>query len=378
MSKNSCEIVKRIKPRRGNGRVLIASALLVLASSGQAQAAPHWGEFKKDHCTKPGHRQYSAILWGIPWGKSWQAACDETPAQVNGTRFSKPTRCKNTRAAMWGEFDVPDPSCVAKGSVSTDLAAQTRGQLGGYGRLMRQAERSLKRFESQLRSGRKIEQLSDPELQAAAADEGFQSITISLVGDGSYILGVNGAPGVAHSLKDWSGLRGIVSVGLTIGTSISLDGELQLGFWKAPKDGLTGWLWGVGLGGHYYGGLSAAGYWDMAQPPKFQGFVVGLGPGFGVEGEIGLAATEYMDTIGGLAKDIGAVIGGGQTERGVELGGACRVGADCKGYRAPLGNAGGVACCNNRCVKTERDWAGVWWCPAECRKAPFAAPGSCG
>jgi hypothetical protein len=77
-----------------------------------AAAAENWGEFKRDHCTKLGVRQHSSILWNIPKGSSWEAACAAMPADIDGQHFDSPTRCVNTVFNMWGEFDVADASCM--------------------------------------------------------------------------------------------------------------------------------------------------------------------------------------------------------------------------------------------------------------------------
>ncbi|HEV2991883.1 MAG TPA: phosphatidylserine/phosphatidylglycerophosphate/cardiolipin synthase family protein [Candidatus Angelobacter sp.] len=77
-------------------------------------SCPSWGAFKQDDCSGLKKRQFSAILQDIPAGLSWEAACAQTPATVRGTSFSSPTRCRNTVVAMWGEFDLPDDSCVAR------------------------------------------------------------------------------------------------------------------------------------------------------------------------------------------------------------------------------------------------------------------------
>ncbi|RKG79393.1 hypothetical protein D7V88_28725 [Corallococcus terminator] len=78
--------------------------------SATAWAEPHWGEFKKGLCTAVGKRQHSAILWGIKG--SWEEACKKTPAIINGQNFAGPTRCKNEKVSMWGEFDVDDTECM--------------------------------------------------------------------------------------------------------------------------------------------------------------------------------------------------------------------------------------------------------------------------
>jgi hypothetical protein len=73
--------------------------------------AMNWGTFEADSCTSTDYRQYSAILWNIPWGQSWEQACANMPATINGYYFSHPSRCVNAGGHMWGEFDVPDSSC---------------------------------------------------------------------------------------------------------------------------------------------------------------------------------------------------------------------------------------------------------------------------
>ncbi len=75
---------------------------------------PRWGEFKDDGCKAVGLRQYSAILWDIPSGASWETTCKATSATVAGQRFSSPSRCVNTGTNIWGQFDVSDNSCATQ------------------------------------------------------------------------------------------------------------------------------------------------------------------------------------------------------------------------------------------------------------------------
>ncbi len=98
------------------GAIVFASA----AAQSPLSAAPHWGSFKKDDCTQifPGKRQYSAVLHGIPWGQSWEQACANMPATINGEHFDRPTRCVNAGFNMWGEFDVSDDGCEANWAAS--------------------------------------------------------------------------------------------------------------------------------------------------------------------------------------------------------------------------------------------------------------------
>lgn len=71
----------------------------------------NWGSFQQDHCTANCQRQFSAILWNIPWGKDWTTACKNTPANINNKQFSGAKRCPQSWGRQWGQFDVPDTSC---------------------------------------------------------------------------------------------------------------------------------------------------------------------------------------------------------------------------------------------------------------------------
>ncbi len=87
-------------------------ALIAIDALSAADArATQWGPFKKE-CVGDAVAKYSAILHGIPPGQSWERACASKDAVINGRRHANPTRCVNTRAAMWGEFVVQgDESC---------------------------------------------------------------------------------------------------------------------------------------------------------------------------------------------------------------------------------------------------------------------------
>ncbi|MDQ8036167.1 MAG: GYF domain-containing protein [Pedobacter sp.] len=91
-------------------------------------AGMYWGPFKRDGIVRPGVRQYSSILWGIPFGQSWENACANMPATINGIYFPRPSRCKNTGSNMWGEFDVPE-SANALVFVNKSIPAQL-GHIG--------------------------------------------------------------------------------------------------------------------------------------------------------------------------------------------------------------------------------------------------------
>lgn len=83
----------------------------MLCTASSAIAAPYWGTFQTDACTGMGLRQKSAILWGIPWGASWETTCANTGATIDGRSYARPNRCVNTGTNMWGQFDVSDASC---------------------------------------------------------------------------------------------------------------------------------------------------------------------------------------------------------------------------------------------------------------------------
>ena len=75
-----------------------AIALVTALSATSAAAAPHWGSFKNNGCVAKDLRAYSAVLWDIPWGASWETTCARTPARVQGHYFSHPTIC--TKASV--------------------------------------------------------------------------------------------------------------------------------------------------------------------------------------------------------------------------------------------------------------------------------------
>ncbi len=77
--------------------------------------ATNWGAFRTEQCSATGLRQYSAILWNIPWGWSWERACSTTPGRPAGIPPRTPDRCINTGFNMWGQWDVPDTSCGGGG-----------------------------------------------------------------------------------------------------------------------------------------------------------------------------------------------------------------------------------------------------------------------
>ena len=93
-----------------------------------SSCCPRWGYFKQDGCTYNCKRQYSAILWDVPRLQSWDDACKNTPANINGNAFSGAHRCPKT-TNQWGEIDVPDSSCCPHwGSFKLDSCSKTPGR----------------------------------------------------------------------------------------------------------------------------------------------------------------------------------------------------------------------------------------------------------
>jgi hypothetical protein len=79
-------------------------AALLLTGSASPAAAAHWGEFRDDGCIHVGDgrqvRVYQSVLWGIPWGHSWEEACANQPADVAGVHFDHPTACVKSSVAQ--------------------------------------------------------------------------------------------------------------------------------------------------------------------------------------------------------------------------------------------------------------------------------------
>jgi hypothetical protein len=82
-------------------KVFRFGALLgVIAFATPAMAAQHWGSFRDDGCVKykeGKYRVFKSVLWGIPWGHSWEVACSKMPATITlrkeKVHFTHPTAC---------------------------------------------------------------------------------------------------------------------------------------------------------------------------------------------------------------------------------------------------------------------------------------------
>ncbi len=87
-----------------------------------------------------------------------------------------------------------------------------------------------------------------------------------------------------------------------------------------------------------------------------------IGEGIG-SAAVGLASS--------IIKDIGKELEINTKNEGED----CNSHANCKGW-AP-GQPDKLACCNGKCTKLQRDWAGVGYCPDECKDAPAPLGGRC-
>ena len=87
----------------------LAAILFATASARSVAAQPHWGEITPKGCLPNGTREWSAILWNIPGGQSWDEACDATAGSVAG-QLRYPNRCV-THTNVWGVWEVPDSQC---------------------------------------------------------------------------------------------------------------------------------------------------------------------------------------------------------------------------------------------------------------------------
>jgi hypothetical protein len=77
--------------------------------------ATNWGSIADNGCQAGGQwdgtHKYSAILWNIPWGHSWEAACHSTPGPAGTPVAGRlPNNCV-TGLNEWGEWYLPDNHC---------------------------------------------------------------------------------------------------------------------------------------------------------------------------------------------------------------------------------------------------------------------------
>jgi hypothetical protein len=69
---------------------------------------PHWGDLRDDQCVPgagfSGLRQYSAILWDVPAGVSWEDACSLTGVSLNGVWHPRPAVCVQSNFSWLGSI----------------------------------------------------------------------------------------------------------------------------------------------------------------------------------------------------------------------------------------------------------------------------------
>ena|SRR5438034_3671613 len=74
--------------------------------------ATNWGSIADNGCQSDGTHKYSAIIWNVPWGQSWEAACASTPGPAGSAVAGRlPNKCVNTGLNEWGEWYLADPAC---------------------------------------------------------------------------------------------------------------------------------------------------------------------------------------------------------------------------------------------------------------------------
>ncbi len=105
----------------------LAAFVLFLTTYPTSSLAVNWGDFRPEHCSLTGKRQYSSRLWNIVG--SWEEACANTPATINGKTYK--ALCKNEGiGGMWGKFDVDDASCPRWGEWKREECETIPGKKG--------------------------------------------------------------------------------------------------------------------------------------------------------------------------------------------------------------------------------------------------------
>lgn len=120
-------------------------AVMLFAPVVAVAQAEYWGSFKKGQCVAMGVRHYSSVLEGIPWGQSWEVACEKmaAPTTIDGKPVvTGSKRCEKETVpvtgigvAMWGNFHVRDSSCPHWGPES-NYCANDRDHVRYYRRAL--------------------------------------------------------------------------------------------------------------------------------------------------------------------------------------------------------------------------------------------------
>jgi hypothetical protein len=109
--------------------------ILAIALASMVAHAVHWDNWE-NRCNfrRHGHRTHSAILWGIPWGHSWEGECAKNGANIRGKWYGKPARCVkvNQRVHIRGEFDAVDSSCTIDSDLYTNWQNHCTPNKRGY------------------------------------------------------------------------------------------------------------------------------------------------------------------------------------------------------------------------------------------------------
>lgn len=132
-------------------------------------------------------------------------------------------------------------------------------------------------------------------LSEQAADAGFKTLSIGVAIDASFVVGGTFSAGIAHSVKDWTGVYTYSSNAISFGASIGLDVAPEIGFWNAPPEQVAGNAHGLVIGAAYKGGAALSFWWDYC--PDVEGKVCIFHPflGFVVAPQIGVSAeAEYI------------------------------------------------------------------------------------
>jgi len=83
---------------------------LLLLMIVQSAVGVTWGSFTSAECIAPNLRKWYSRLFDIQG--DWNTACHNTPANVGGQHFDRPSNCVNKGVnGEWGEFYVTDPTC---------------------------------------------------------------------------------------------------------------------------------------------------------------------------------------------------------------------------------------------------------------------------
>ncbi len=114
---------RQMPPQAINGKTFATPTRCISAGNEWAEwdgvpdtgCLPTWGPITRKACSTStlGNATYHSVLWNIPPGIDWTAACQQMPpVTINGKTFTTPTRCISA-GNEWAEWDdVPDTACL--------------------------------------------------------------------------------------------------------------------------------------------------------------------------------------------------------------------------------------------------------------------------